>query len=74
MHIKPNLDLFTKEQFIEILNIINSNAQIYNRGASYVSNTEIINAAKKILEKTFDYSRYDNIKFKNGTEEDLNLG
>ena len=43
MHIKPNLDLFTKEQFIEILNIINSNAKIYNRGASYVSNTEIIN-------------------------------
>lgn len=61
--ISPSLDLFTKEQFIRIFEIINSNNQISDRGQAYNSNGEIVRAAQKYLDSTFDYSAFSNMVF-----------
>lgn len=61
--IAPYLKYMGKENFLSLLNVINENSQIYNRGASYSSNTNIIREAKKFLDSDFDYTRYCNIDF-----------
>ena len=65
IHIKHNLAFFNRDQFIELFDSINRNDQIYNRGAAYSTNSEIVKAAKKILEADFDYSLYRRMRFYN---------
>ena len=67
--IEPFLPKFTKEQFISLIVAIDGNSQIYNRGASFSTNTIVYNAAKKLLPADFDYSKYPNFKYKADTEE-----
>lgn len=63
--ILPSLPFYTKEQFIELLEVIDDNDQIYNRNAAYSTNTEIIKQAQKYLGKDFDYDQFSNIQFNN---------
>lgn len=64
MFIKPNIDLFTKDQIISLIEAINSdpNGQLSGRWRAKRDNTIIYNYAKDILPKDFDYSKYENFK------------
>ena len=61
--IKPYLSILSRDQFIRVINAVNSNHQIYGRNASKDSNTEIVIAAKDVLGSDFGYSSYSNFKF-----------
>lgn len=53
----------TLEQYEKLFEIINKNDQIYNRGAAYVTNTEIVKSAIMIVPKEYDYGKYEHLSF-----------
>ncbi len=61
--IRPFLNKFSKEQFVEIISSVNTNKQIYNRNASKGDNNEIIRYAKELLSADFDYNQFSNFSF-----------
>ncbi len=63
--ISPNLDLFDKEQFIRLIEAIDTNDQLYARGLAKNSNNEIVKVAKGVLDAGFEYDSYRNFRFDN---------
>lgn len=61
--IRPNLELFCREQFIAIIRAINDNDQIYNRNACKDTDNEIVKHSKDVLGESFDYDKYPNFKY-----------
>lgn len=61
--IRPYLRDMTREQFVALIEVSNSNDQIYNRWLADEKNTEIVTAGKDLLGNDFDYSKYPNFKF-----------
>ena len=61
--IRPFLSEMTRDQLIRLITVSNDNDQIYNRNASYSTNTEIIAAAHLMLGSDFEYSSYCHFKF-----------
>ena len=61
--IQPFLNEFSREQVIEIIKVSDANRQIYARGYSCYTNTQIVKAAKKLLGKDFDFNMYPNFRF-----------
>lgn len=68
--IEPYLELYTAEQFIQLIEKINTNCQLNQRWRAHGNNTEIYRFAKKILPVDFDYSQYTNFKY-NADDSDL---
>ena len=60
--IQPYLKEFSRTQIIEIIRVTNSNGQIYARGCSFHSNTQIIRKTKDLL-VDFDFTEYPNFRF-----------
>ena len=52
-----------REQVILLISRINENNQIYNRIASYSTNTEIVQITKDILGSDFDFDAYQCFRF-----------
>ncbi len=61
--IHPYLKEFSREQVIEIIRVTNINRQIYARGYSWYSNTQIVKSTQKLLGKDFDFKKYSNFEF-----------
>jgi len=61
--IERNVERFSKEQVIALIQAINENAQLYNRNRAYRDNNIIIEKCANVLEITFDYKQYENFKF-----------
>lgn len=61
--INPYLSQMSCDQLIRLISAVNTNDQIYNRNASFATNTEIALAARSILGDEFDYSKYPNFTF-----------
>ncbi len=61
--IEPYIKEYSKEQIIEIIRETNANRQIYGRGNSRYSNTQIIRETRDLLGKDFDFTKYPNFKF-----------
>lgn len=81
--IRPFLGKMTRDQFLRLITVVNTNDQIYNRNANYSTNTEIAMAAHKTLGADFDYSQYPHFVFdtskvlgteKNDAEDEDNEG
>ena len=68
--IKPHLNEFSREQFIQIISSIDANNQIYNRYACKENNNEIIRYAKDLLGSDFDYSQFSRFSFDNNLLDD----
>jgi len=60
--IKPYLQRYTRENFIKLLEAINTRPQIYNRGRSRTDDSEIMNYTERVLGPDFDYSSYSHFK------------
>ena len=61
--IKPFLSKFSREQIILLIEAIDQNDQIHNRGASLYTNKMVYQIAEKILPPDFDYAIYTNFRF-----------
>ena len=81
--IRPFLGKMTRDQFLRLITVVNTNDQIYNRNANYSTNTEIAMAAHKTLGADFYYSQYPHFVFdtskvlgteKNDAEDEDNEG
>ncbi|SFP63415.1 hypothetical protein SAMN02910344_01924 [Ruminobacter amylophilus] len=53
----------TKEQYLKLISVINSNNQLYGRYDAYYANTEIVSYAISKLGNNFDFNQYENFKF-----------
>lgn len=74
--IKPYLEDFTKEHFIQLISAINENDQLYNRNLAKTDNTEIYAHCVDKLGKDFDFSQYKHFIFnveENTSKEDIPL-
>ena len=56
------LEEFTPEQLIKLLEAIDSNYQIFQRGLAKYHNSKIKIVCDKILGADFDYSKYKNFR------------
>lgn len=61
--IRPFLGKMTRDQYVRLITVVNTNDQIYNRNANYQTNTEIAMAAHKALGADFNYSQYPHFIF-----------
>lgn len=77
--IEPNLHKFSKEDFVLLIQAINENNQIYNYCFQQSRNDRLLDVARPVLPKDFDYSIYENfvyteVPIENGkTDEDEEL-
>ncbi len=64
--IEPNLDYFDKNQFEKLLNGMNTNDQIYNRGRAYSTNGIIIRKAYPLMGDDYDFGQYAKLAYDQG--------
>jgi hypothetical protein len=57
--IEPNLNSFTADELIELLEGIDSNEQTYNRKAAAYDHMKLRHSCNKVLSEDFDFSKYD---------------
>lgn len=57
------MDEFNSEDFVELIEAINDNPQIYNYGWQDERNTLIVAAAKKVLPPDFDFDKYEHFEY-----------
>lgn len=69
MVIQSLLSKMTRNQYINLIQKINNNAQIYDRYTAYETNTEIFSHAISVLGKDFDFSMYPHFKFDSTIEK-----
>ena len=62
-NIQPLLEHFTNDQAKKLIEIINLNGQIHNRGQNKIHNTIIVRSLKNVLGSSFCYSEYRNFRF-----------
>ena len=63
VEIQPFISKMTETQIIKLIEVTENNRQIYNRGAAYRTNVEIVLRAKDVLGPDFDYTVYPHFKF-----------
>jgi len=63
VEIQPFIDRMTDVQIVRLIEVTNNNRQIYDRGAAYRANKEIVLRAKEVLGLDFDYTVYPHFKF-----------
>ncbi|SCX26990.1 hypothetical protein SAMN02910436_02187 [Ruminococcaceae bacterium P7] len=68
--IEPVLSQMTHDQIIRLIEVSNTNNQIYNRGYSYSANTKIVKNTISVLGSDFDFSKYSRFKFDESVLED----
>ena len=68
--IEPVLSQMTHDQIIRLIEVSNTNDQIYNRGYSYTANTKIVKNTISVLGSDFDFSKYSRFKFDESVLED----
>ncbi|MBR4984482.1 MAG: hypothetical protein IKY83_01920, partial [Proteobacteria bacterium] len=68
----PFLSKMSREQFIRLITVINDNSQIYNRSASYYTNTEIINFACNLSGDDLDFNQFPHFEF-DSNNENINM-
>lgn len=68
--IEPYLKKFGEDDFVQLLQTINSNSQIYNYCAQRQRNDRILDVAKEVLPADFDFSQYQYFKFTADTGAD----
>lgn len=61
-YIKPYVYEFSKEQFIQLLEIINTNSQIYDRRQAKIDNRYIKTAIVNLYGESIDFSAYEDFK------------
>lgn len=61
--IEPLLSEMNREQYIALIEAVDKNKQNYNRWFIKRDNTTIVQYAKNLLGKDFDYSKYSNFEF-----------
>lgn len=61
--IEPNIERMSYDQIVKIIEVSNSNYQIYSRNASRLSNNIILKRAKGLIGSDFDFSSYPNFIF-----------
>ena len=66
--IEPYIDRFSNGDLIRLIEIINSNDQIYNYSGQRSRNDSIMTLAKFFLPEDFDYSVYEKFKYSKPTE------
>ena len=73
--IEPYLSKFSREDFVNLLQAINSNRQIYNYVGQKARNDKILEFARSLLGDDFDYSQYPHFEYtqesKGETSENL---
>lgn len=70
--IKPYMNYFTATDFIELIDAINSNDQIYNYGWQIDRNDKILEIALPQLPAGFDLSQYEHFEYTEPQREDNN--
>lgn len=63
VEIQPFISKMTETQIIKLIEVTENNRQIYDRGAAYRTNGEIVLRAKDVLGPDFDYTVYPHFKF-----------
>lgn len=66
--IEPNLDKFGREDFIQLIQVINENDQIYNYYGQSYRNDRLLSIAKPVLTEAFDFSQYEHFRFTEDVE------
>lgn len=61
--IEPFLDKMSAKHFEKLIEITDTNRQIYERRLARYSNNKIMKYARNILDKDFDYLKYDCFRF-----------
>jgi len=61
--IEPLLSEMNREQYIALIEAVDKNKQNYERWFIKRDNTTIVQYAKNLLEKDFDYTKYSNFEF-----------
>lgn len=61
--IRPFIKDFNQDEVEKLLQTINGNRQIYDRGAAKSTNTEIVKCKKEIFNADFDFSKYPHFEF-----------
>ena len=61
--IRPFIKDFNQAEVEKLLQTINGNRQIYDRGAAKSTNTEIVKSKMEIFKADFDFSQYPNFAF-----------
>ncbi|AJH60235.1 hypothetical protein bcere0016_57200 [Bacillus cereus 95/8201] len=59
-YIEPYVEEFTREHFLQVLEIINNNSQIYRRRQARVDNNYLKTVIEERYEGTIDFSTYEN--------------
>lgn len=63
VEIQPFIGKMTGTQLIKLIEVIENNRQIYDRGAAYRTNGEIALRVKDVLGPDFDYTAYPHFRF-----------
>lgn len=63
VEIQPFIGQMTEAQLIKLIEVTENNRQIYDRGAAYRTNGEIVLRAKDVLGPDFDYTAYPHFRF-----------
>lgn len=61
--IEPWIDHFSESDFVELINIINNNYQIYNCFGQTTRNDKILQVALPLLPETFDLSQFEHFEY-----------
>lgn len=69
--IEPYMDLFSTVDFIELIDAINSNQQIYEYGWQKERNDRILEKAGNLFPESFDLSKYENFDYTKPEERTL---
>ena len=67
--IAPYLELFNATDFIELIDVINKNSQIYSYGWQRERNDKIVELAMPLLPVGFDLGQYENFRYTVEKEE-----
>ena len=68
--IEPYLDLFSVTDYIELIEVINGNRQIYEYGWQKERNDQILERAKDKLPAQFDLARYEHFSYSQPEENE----
>lgn len=68
--VEPYLECFSAEQFVKLIEAINTNQQLYDYAGQFNRNTVIVGAAQGVLPVDFDYAKYEKFRFYRKDSED----
>lgn len=69
--VESYLDRFSADQFVKLIEVINTNPQLYDYAGQFNRNTIIVNAAQRVLPEDFDYAKYEKFRFYQTSSDEL---